>query len=51
VRDHQAQLFGPQVTTLQLLQRMLLAFGGARGAFVLDLFDAPVLAAQQWLSK
>ena len=45
VGDHQAQLLRPQVATLQLLQHMLLAFGGAGGALALDLFDAPVLAA------
>ncbi|MNZ41332.1 hypothetical protein D3C78_588800 [compost metagenome] len=45
VSDHQAQLLRPQVAPFKLLQRMLLAFGSASGAFVLDLFDTPVLAA------
>lgn len=36
VRDHQAQLLGPQVAAFQFLQRMLLAFGGASGALALD---------------
>ncbi|MNE08133.1 hypothetical protein D3C80_1007790 [compost metagenome] len=45
VRNHQAQLFRPQVATLQFLQHVLFAFGRTRGALVLDFFDAPVLAA------
>ncbi|MNE83481.1 hypothetical protein D3C80_1803000 [compost metagenome] len=45
VRDHQAQLLRPQVATLQFLQHVLLAFGGASGALALDFFDPPVLAA------
>ncbi|MNM72368.1 hypothetical protein D3C76_1364020 [compost metagenome] len=45
VGNHQAQLLWPQVAAFQLLQRVLLAFGGACGAFVLDFFDTPVLAA------
>jgi hypothetical protein len=43
VRDHQARLLRPQVAALQFFHRRGLAFGGAGGAFALDLFDAPVL--------
>lgn len=44
VRDHQARLFGAQVAALERFHGGGFTFGGACGAFALNLFDAPVLA-------
>jgi hypothetical protein len=43
VRDHQTVLFRAQVAALKCFDSRGLAFGGAGGAFALNLFDAPVL--------
>ena len=44
VRDHQAGLFGAQVAALERFHGGGFTFGGASGAFTLNLFDAPILA-------
>ena len=44
VRDHQPGLFGAKIAALECFHGRGFAFGGAGGAFALNLFDAPVLA-------
>ncbi len=44
VRNYQARLFGAQVAALERFHGGGFTFGGAGGAFTLNLFDAPVLA-------
>ncbi len=44
VRDHQARLLGAQVAAFKRFYGGGFTFGGASGAFTLNLFDAPVLA-------